>query len=131
MSCTTSPGIMRGSANTPRDAITSDTSAITSRFRTYWRMGLRPIQPERGGAVAVVEAGARRVVLHIGLPGSGDADVEETDIVLLVGHVTLDVEDGLPARLHLPDAHLLLQHSVEPGVVDVARVPRLLRHVHA
>src|SRR5262245_44256246 len=130
MSCTTSPGSRRGRANTPMDAITSEEIAIKSRFRTYWRMSLRPVEPQRGGAVAVVEAGVRRVVLHIGLPGPGDADVVETDVVLLLGHVALDVEDELPARLHVLDAHLLLQHAVKPGIVDVARVAGLLGHVH-
>src|SRR5262245_40340981 len=131
MSCTTSPGSRRGRAKTPRDAITSEEIAIRSRFRTYRRMSLRPIEPQRGGAVAVVEAGVRRVVLHRGLPGTRDPDIVETDVVLLLGHVALDVEDELPARLHILDAHLLLQHAVEPRVVDVARVAGLLGHVHA
>src|SRR5262245_6878462 len=112
MSCTTSPGSRRGRANTPMEAIASEETAIRSRFRTYRRMSLRPIEPQRGSAVAVVEAGVRRVVLHGGLPGTRDSDIVETDVVLLLGHVALDVEDELPARLHILDAHLLLQHAV-------------------
>src|SRR5260370_30321006 len=40
MSCTTSPGIMRGSENTTRDARKSDEVAISSRLRTYLRIRL-------------------------------------------------------------------------------------------
>src|SRR5438093_8691818 len=88
------------------------------------------IEPERGGAAAVVEARVRRVVLHIGLPGSGDAYGVEIDVVLLLGGITLDVADELPAGFQLPDAHLLLQHPRQLGVIDVAAVAPLLGQVH-
>src|SRR6266511_4414385 len=87
-------------------------------------------EPECGGPAAVVEARVRRVVFHMGLPGSDDANRVEIDVVLLLGGIPLDVEDELPADFQLPDAHLLLQHPGQLGVIDVAAVARLLGQVH-
>src|SRR6266508_5924787 len=129
MSCTTSPWIMRGRENTTRDARKSDEVAISSRLRTYLRICLeqRPgfartrralgglgghfgaphlsIQPQRRGAVAVVEAGVRGVVLHRRLPRSREHRGVQIHVVLLLRGVPLNVEDELPARLQILRAH--------------------------
>src|SRR5437764_430738 len=81
-----------------RGAIASDALATRSRLRTYLRKVALPIEPERRRPVPVVEAGVRRVVLHVRPPRAGRSDGVEVNVVLLVGSVPLDVEDDLPAR---------------------------------
>src|SRR5215510_9884369 len=89
------------------------------------------LEPERGGAVAVVEARVRGVVLHPWPPGPRKHAGVQVHVELLLGGVALDVEDELIARLEILGAHLLLQHGHHLGVGDVATVPGLLRRVHA
>src|SRR5262249_24623493 len=57
------------------------------------------LQPQGGGTTAVVEGRIRRVVLHVGLPGTGDYAGVCVHIVLLRRHVSLHVKDELFARL--------------------------------
>src|SRR4030095_15451392 len=130
MSCTTSPGMRRGNENTTSEAIASDVIAMRSRFRTEIRTRL-PIEPERRGSIAVVEARARRVILHVRPPRSGESDGVEIDVVLLLRGISLDVEDDLAARFDVTRAHLLSQQRDDLGIADVAAIPGLFRHVQS
>src|SRR5713226_10781135 len=58
-----------------------------------------PVQPQRRGAIAVVEAVVGGKVLHIRLPGGRDRGGVQVHIVLLLCHIPLNVEDELLTRL--------------------------------
>src|SRR6266581_2754306 len=90
-----------------------------------------PIQPQRGGAPAVVEGGVGRIVLHIRLPGAGDHVGTRVHIVLLRCHIPLNIENDLLARFQVARAPLCLQHGRERGVIDMAAVAWLVRRIHA
>src|SRR5712692_8661017 len=100
MSCTTSPGMRRGRTNTMSDAIKSDGTATTRRWRMYVRMAklgrcargrsgpvFLLVDPGRHEPAAVVEAVIRHVVLDVGLPGRDDLDRAVRPEVGLLGQV--------------------------------------------
>ena len=87
---------------------------------------LLALQPQRRGAIAVVEAVVGGKVLHIRLPGGGDCGGVQVHIVLLLRHIALNVEDELLPCLQFLGAPLLLEHGRELGVIDVTGGTRLL-----
>src|SRR5919202_555755 len=60
-----------------------------------------PVQPQRGGAIAVVEAVVGGKVLHVRLPGGGDRRGVQVHVVLLLRGIALDGVDELLARLQV------------------------------
>ena len=60
-----------------------------------------PIQPQRGGAITVVEAVVGSKVLDIRLPGGGDDRGGQVHIALLLRGVALHGEDELLACLRV------------------------------
>src|SRR5215467_9694139 len=92
---------------------------------------LLAVQPQRRHATTVIEGGVRRVVLHIRLPGTGVRNGNGEHIVLLLRNITLNVKDELLARLQILGPALLLQHSQELRVVDMAAVAQVARFIHA
>src|SRR5215813_6490712 len=54
-----------------------------------------PLQPQRGSPPAVVEGGVGCIVFHIRLPGAGDHAGDGVHIILLRGHIALNVENEL------------------------------------
>src|SRR6266567_816729 len=90
-----------------------------------------PVQPQRGGATAVIEREVGGIMLHIGLPGARDHARSEVHIVLLFCSVALKLPDELLARLQVLGPPLLLEHGRELGVVDMAAIARLLWEIHA
>src|SRR5205823_4832164 len=65
------------------------------------------LQPQRSGAIAVVEAVVGGRVLHIRLPGGRDRGGVQVHIVLLLRHIALNVEDELLPCLQFLGAPLL------------------------
>ncbi len=82
-----------------------------------------PLQPQRRGAIAVVEAVVGGKVLHIRLPGGRDRGGVQVHIVLLLRDIALNVENELLARLQILRSSLFLKHGRKRGVMDVADVP--------
>src|SRR5206468_10042022 len=60
-----------------------------------------PVQPQGGGAAAIVPARLGAIVLDIRRPGSGDDPDARVHVVLLLRHIPLDVEDELLPRLQI------------------------------
>src|SRR5215510_9694733 len=105
--------------------------SLPSRYPPLAAPASLPIQPQRGGAIAIIKREVRGVVLHIRLPGARDTHTIQVYIVLLLCRIALDVKDNLLTRLQVLRAHFLLEYCRELGVVDVAAVARLIWHVHA
>src|SRR5688500_9001480 len=122
MSCTTSPGMSRGSEKTMSDAITSDGIATISRRRTYFFTRSLFVEPGDHEAAAVVVADVRAEVLHVRHPGPDRAHRRAVRVVHLLRGVALDLEDQLAALLVVEGAALLLDHLGELRVVDPDRV---------
>ena len=80
------------------------------------------IQPQRGGATAIVEAEVGRIVLYVRSPGAGEHDGDGEYIVLLLRNIPLNVKDELLALLKILGPPLLLQHGQQLGIVDMAAV---------
>src|SRR5215831_12285964 len=90
-----------------------------------------PIQPQGGGAAAEIPLGVGGIVLHIRVPGAGDAHAIQVHVVLLLRNIALDIEDNLLARLAVLGAPLFLEHGRDLGVVDMAAVARLVGGIQA
>src|SRR5712692_511135 len=82
------------------------------------------LQPQGGGATAVVEAEVGSIMLDVRLPGARHHDDIRIHIILLLRGIALNVEDHFLASLQVLRASLLLEHGRDRGVVDVASVPR-------
>src|SRR5437667_8856565 len=120
----TSPGISRIMANTMTLTRKSVGTASATRRRTYRLTRGRPVdallveprahdqQPERVAVVVLEALHGRRVgdVLR------GDRQVDQVDIVRLVGQVTLDRVDDLAALVRIELPQLGEEHLVQLGV---------------
>src|SRR5262245_47459612 len=95
-----SAGAWRQSAH---DAPLPTTACMVSiaPIRASSRAGHLSIQPQRGGAIAIVEAVVGSKVLDVRLPGGGDGVGVQVHVVLLVRDIALNVEDELLARLQV------------------------------
>src|SRR5882724_1685641 len=90
-----------------------------------------PIEPQRGGAPAIIVGGVGSIVLHIGVPRAGEARAVEVHIVLLLRDIPLQVKNKLLARLAVLGAPLFLEHGRKLRVVDMAAVAQLIWGIQA
>src|SRR5947209_3435715 len=74
------------------------------------------LQPQRGGATAVVEREVGGIVLHIWLPRARDHRGDQVHTVLLLRHQPLDVVNDALASLEVLCPALFLHHRRELGV---------------
>src|SRR5712691_11769321 len=131
MSWTASPGSSRGRVKTMSEAITSEGIATTRRLRRYRLSTGSAVEPGREQAATPVVAEIGHVVLERAVPHPDIDAGRRIHVVLLPGRVALDLVEHVPPLGHVCGAPLADEQVAQHGIVDVALVLELTRHVRS